>query len=115
MQGIRQADNDRLERGIRKHFVIIGEDLLRRILRSEVLAPILVQITRRIQIAQPATLHPLGVPFTRPAESDNPDIVFVHCLHEKGRTKPPSVQISGEAVSSYRHCSQRDLESLTSW
>jgi hypothetical protein len=50
-------------------------------------------------MAQPAALHPFCVPFTGPAESNNPDIVFVQCLHEKGRTKPPSVQISGEADS----------------
>src|SRR5215469_7245562 len=89
MKRVRQTNHHRVEFNVRQHFFVAAEDLFRRILCGKSLAPTLIKVASCIQVPQPTFQDPFRVAFTRPAQSDDTDVVFVHTSPERKIEKRP--------------------------
>src|SRR5215469_16631922 len=89
MKRVRQTNHHRVEFNVRQHFFVAAEDLSRRIVCGKSLAPTLIEVASCIQVPKPTFQDSFRVAFTRPPQSDDTDVVFVHTSPgrkiEKGR------------------------------
>src|ERR1700722_1316018 len=87
MKRIRQTDHHGVESGISEHLIVAAEHLSRRILQGKPGPPFFAEIACGVQMAEAGSVNSFCMPFTRPTQADDTNLVFVHDLPKRNNEK----------------------------